>query len=205
MKGELGRAAAGFGVFLLLMGILVVNRQLFPAQEKTAAPAEYLGDEIIPPRKAPDFDLIDRSGERLKLADFKDKLVVLSFAFTNCATICPLAFQTFLGVERELGEDRQQDVALIFITLDPDLDTPERLEEATLYVGGHWHFLTEEQPILEEVWSAYRVFREKKQGVVDHIGLTYLIDGQGLIRIRYGGTPQSSVILNDIAKLTEED
>ena len=203
MKRELLRAAAGMAVFVVLIGILVVRRQLSPPEPVMPVPDEYLGDVILPPRKAPAFDLMDRSGQRLTLTDLKNRVVVLGFAYTNCATICPLTFQSMLGVERALDDEKAKQVALVLITLDPILDSPERLEEATRYVGGHWYFLTEEQPILEEVWKAYRVFRERNQGVVDHTGLTYLIDRQGLMRVRYGGTTESKVLLNDIERLLE--
>ena len=112
-----------------------------------------------------------------------------------------MIFGSFLQVEHELKRREINGVVLAFITLDPDLDTPQRLQEATKYVGGHWHFLTEDEAKLERVWKNYRVFREKKKGVVDHSGITYLIDRRGLIRVRYGGTPQSKVLLNDIERM----
>jgi len=152
MRREIFRAVAAMGAFVALIGGLAMKRHFMPTSESASVPPEYLGDEIIPPRKAPLFDLVDRSGERLRLEDLKGRVVLLSFAFTNCATVCPLAFQGFLGVERQLEKSGIHDVVLVFITLDPDLDTPERLQEATLYVGGHWHFLTEEQPGVDAVF-----------------------------------------------------
>jgi protein SCO1/2 len=201
VKRELSRAAAGAAVFVLLITALAVNAQWFPAGARAAVPAEYLGDELLPPRSAPAFDLIDRTGERLQLDSLRGGPVLLSFAFTNCATICPLIFSSFKGVEKGLEERGIEDVALVFITLDPDLDTPERLQQATEYVGGHWHFLSEDQPTLEKVWSAYNIYRKKAKGVVEHAGVTYLIDGKGLMRLRYAGTPLASAILNDIERL----
>jgi protein SCO1 len=201
VKRELGRAAAGAALFVLLITALVVKAQFFPAAAGAAVPAEYLGDELLPPRSAPAFDLIDRTGKRLQLDELRGGPVLLGFAFTNCATICPLIMSSFRTVERGLEERGIKDVALVFITLDPDLDTPERLQQATEYMGGHWHFLTEDQARLEKVWSAYRIFREKKKGVVEHTGVSYLIDSQGLMRVRYPGTPEANAMLNDIERL----
>ncbi len=201
LKRELWRAGAGLGVFVLLMAAVVLGRRLGVNEDLSEVPLEYMGDEIVPPRIAPAFDLIDRSGKRLRREDLQGRIVLLSFAYTNCATICPLIFRSFLGVERQLEAKSLDNVTLVFITLDPDLDTPERLQDATVYLGGHWNFLTEDESKLEDVWKSYRVVREKNAGVVDHSGITYLIDKHGLLRVRYGGTPQVSVILNDIEKL----
>ncbi|MEZ4270740.1 MAG: SCO family protein [Myxococcota bacterium] len=201
LRRELLRAGAGLGVFVLLMAAVVIGRQLGDNESSREVPQEYMGDEIVPPRIAPAFNLVDRTGKRLRREDLEGRIVLLGFAYTNCATICPLIFRSFLGVERQLAAKSLDNVALVFITLDPDLDTPERLQEATLYMGGHWNFLTEDESELKEVWKSYGVVREKNAGVVDHSGITYLIDTHGLLRVRYGGTPQPSVILNDIEKL----
>jgi protein SCO1/2 len=201
LKRELSRAAIGLGVFVLLMGGVVLKRQFTARDDPGKDALSYMGDEIIPPRSAPEFDLVNRDGKRLRLRDLEGHTVLLGFAFTNCATICPLIFSSFLGVERKLAKQSIDDVKLVFITLDPDLDTPQRLQEATEYLGGHWSFLTEDESKLQEVWKSYRVVREKTAGVVDHSSITYLIDTKGLLRVRYGGTPQVNVILNDIEKL----
>ena len=220
MKRELARAAIGVGVFLVLLAgvVLVGLRSRAPAGQQSgngasAAAAEersgfgeagpFLGEQVIPPRLAPAFDLTDRSETRVQLQDFQGKWVLLSFAYTSCPDVCPIMFSHFLTVQEKLADHLENDLVLAFITVDPEADTPERLDKHVRSVGGKWHFLTGPLATMQEVWKGFRVRVEKEGVFVAHTSITYLIDRNGLIRVRFLGVPPAKVLIEDIEKVLE--
>jgi len=68
-------------------------------------------------------------------------------------------------------------------------------------MGGEWYFLTGPLSTCKEVWKAYRVHVEKEGVLVSHTALTYLIDRNGLMRVRYLGVPPAKVFIADIEKM----
>ena len=77
-------------------------------------------------RQAPPFVLTDHNGDQLRLDRFRDKIVLIAWGYTNCPDICPLTLANLKEVIDSLGEDAK-DVQVLFITVDPERDTAERL------------------------------------------------------------------------------
>ncbi len=163
----------------------------------------FVGDELVPPVPLAEFDLVNHTGDRVSNADLLGKSTLLSFAYTSCPDTCQVMFGRFLGVQQEFGTGRTADVGLVFVTVDPEVDTPERLQQHTEAMGGKWYFLTEELAVMQKVWEDFHVIVEKEGALVGHSSTTYLIDDLGMIRIRYSGLPPTSVLLNDIRKFIE--
>lgn len=161
----------------------------------------FVGEELVPPVPAPEFDLINYTGERITNDTLKGKLVLVSFAYTSCPDVCPMLFSRYMGVQKEFAEAIGQDVELVFISVDPEVDTPERLKSHVEVMRGKWFFLTEDLATMQDVWTGFRVRVEKEGALVGHSNLTYLIDEQGLIKVRYVGLPPASVFISDIQKL----
>ena len=94
----------------------------------------------------PNLPVVTQDGKTLKFYDdvIKDKIVLVSFIYTNCPDICPLTTARIAQVEDELGEMVGRDIFFISMTVDPERDTPERLKEfATAFdAGPGWLFLT---------------------------------------------------------------
>jgi len=220
MKKELLRAGVGVGIFVLFLAgvVLFAARGPNPAQQGTGASGTvaeegegevkgfgeagaFLGEPIMPPRPAPDFELTDRSGKQVRMQDFRGKLVLLSFAYTSCPDVCPLLFSRFLAVQNEFKDRLNKDLVLVFISVDPEVDTPERLDEHVRAMGGEWYFLTGSLDTCKEVWKAYRVYVKKEGVLVSHTALTYLIDRNGLMRVRYLGIPPAKIFITDIEEM----
>lgn len=161
----------------------------------------FLGEQILPPVPAPEISMIDHTGERVTLADYKGKVVLLTFAYTSCPDVCPIMFGRFQDLQKQLGEAIGSQVELVFITVDPEVDTPERLAAHVNAMSGLWHFLSEDLTIMEKVWSAFGMYVEKEGPIVNHTNLAFLIDQQGLVRIQYNGLPPASAFLADIQKM----
>jgi protein SCO1/2 len=161
----------------------------------------FAGEEVIPPRPAKDFDLIDSNGESLRLKDLKGKYVLVGFAYTSCPDVCSLLFNLFWKIQNEIGDAVPENVELVFITIDPEVDTPERLAKHTVRYEGKWHFLTDEMDEMEEVWKDFGIYVSKTGKSVDHNMNTYLLDPNGLFRLVYGGLPPVAAIVSDMHQL----
>ncbi len=133
-------------------------------------------------KPAPEIDLIDQHGERLRLSDQRGNLILLTFAFANCHAICPTLIYQTSQVVREL---KAADLKLWIITLDPWRDTPEALPHVaqTWNLGEVMHLLSGEVEQVLQLLDAYHVPRNKdpQTGEIAHPGLVYLIDRSGAI------------------------
>ena len=94
----------------------------------------------------PNLPVVTQDGKTLKFYDdvIKDKIVLISFIYTNCPDICPLTTARIAQLEDQLGDMVGRDIFFVSMTADPERDTPERLKEfATAFdVGPGWLFLT---------------------------------------------------------------
>ena len=155
-------------------------------QARTSASAPSVGTG-----PAPGFELTAANGRAFALEDLRSKVVVLSFAFTACTDICPVAIHKFAWMQEELGPQFGADVQFVTITLDPEHDTAEVLAEYADRIGADprgWSFLTGSPARIREITDRYGVYaRSNDEGVVEHILLTSLIDRDGVIRTQYLG------------------
>ena len=130
------------------------------------------------------FALTDQNGARRTEADFRGKLMLVYFGFTYCPDICPTDLQQMgLAVDR-LGRAGDM-VEPIFITVDPERDTPEHLKEYLPLFHPRFVGLTGEATAIGEAARAYRVYYKKvawddgSDYTVDHSAFIYLMDRAG--------------------------
>ena len=113
-------------------------------------------------RPAPDFTLTDYRGQTVSLSDFRGKVVVLTFIYTACPDVCPVIARNLQTAYEQLPAERQDDVVLIAITVDPERDTPQALEEFSerngLAENPSWYALRGDPAALEPVWQAYGIY-----------------------------------------------
>jgi protein SCO1/2 len=195
-------------ITVYFLGTLNSKPSVHPAVEnpEIAGRNVVYREEVIPPEPAYSFTLIDQTGAPLSLTDLRGKLVLLGFVYTSCPDVCPILATIYLDIQEALGETVGNGVILIFITTDPEVDTPKQMRAWTQSYGGKWLFLTGEIDELERVYSQFDVFVEKQtEGfVVYHSYLTFLIDREGMIRFRYGGLFDPEWALEDIKNLQKE-
>ena len=159
-----------------------------------------------PPRMAPDFAIQGSDGKELKLSAYRGKVVVLGFGFSHCPEVCPTTLAKLKQTRRTLGE-AAADVQVVYVTVDPERDTPARLREYLAafdpsFIGG-----TGSEEELAGLRNAYGVFAAKKLGkdparyAVDHSSFVYLIDRRGSLRamVPYGASARD--IAHDLAIL----
>jgi len=75
-----------------------------------------------------DFSAIDQNNEPMMLSDYQDKIIVLAFGYTNCADICPFTLGYLKGLYAGLTDEEQEKVQILFVSIDPQYDTPEHLK-----------------------------------------------------------------------------
>jgi protein SCO1/2 len=129
------------------------------------------------------FKLINQDGRTVTDQDFKGKPFLVFFGFTHCPEICPTALFEISEVLRKLGPDADRTHAL-FITVDPEQDTPKALKDYLSSFDPHLSGLTGDADAIAAVAKSYRVYYRKvplEQGgyTMDHTALIYLMDKQG--------------------------
>ena len=181
--------AAIFGVPLagsLWVGTLVAREIEVKATFTSPVRALELLPEGYPrtDRPAPDFQLVDQSGETLTLESLRGRPVLLTFAYAHCQTICPVIVRTASYAAERLGD---LSPALVVVTLDPWRDTPSSLPSlAKAWDLGQLpraHVLSGQVPDVQAVLEAYEVpsDRDLKTGEITHPALVYLLDAEGTI------------------------
>lgn len=142
---------------------------------------------------AKDFALPDHNGKMRTLADFKGKAVVVFFGYTQCPDVCPTTMAEMATVMKELGPLANK-VQVLFITIDPERDTPELLAKYVPAFDPRFLGLSGDKAAIEKVAKEFRVFYQKVPGktpgsyTMDHTAGSYVFDPQGRIRlfVRHG-------------------
>jgi protein SCO1/2 len=146
-------------------------------------------------RPAPEFALFDAHGRAVRLADFRGKVVILNFVYTNCPDVCPLHSEMIADIQEDVNRTPMRDlVRFISITTDPGRDLPRVLKA---YGPAHgldpvnWLFLTsgaDKPDTTRKLAKRYGLkFSPTKDGYQMHGLVTHLIDKSGNLRARYHG------------------
>lgn len=129
------------------------------------------------------FELTDQNGKTITEKDFKGHPFLVFFGFTNCPEICPTALFDISEVFNALGPDADKARAL-FITVDPERDTPEKLKDYLSSFNPHLVGAVGTTEQLAAVAKGYRAYYKKvplKDGdyTMDHMATVYLMDKNG--------------------------
>ena len=170
---------------------------------------EFRGVDISEVDYARDIQLPDHNGQQRSLKDFKGKVVVVFFGYTQCPDVCPTSMQEMAEVKRMLGKggDRLQS---IFVTVDPERDTAEMLKA---YMGNFDpSFLalrgTPEQTAA--VAKDFKIYYKKVDGktptsyTMDHSAGSYIYDTQGRLRVYYRYGSGAEALAADVRTLLNE-
>ena len=165
----------------------------------------FKGVDITGADYAKDFALTDARGQTRSLKDFAGRVVVVFFGYTQCPDVCPTTLQELQEVKRLLGPDGEK-LQAVFVTVDPERDTPELLQA---YMGNFDPSFVALRPSPEQLGPLlkdFKIYAKKVEGktptsyTMDHSAQSYLYDPQGRLRLynRYGSGPQA---LADDARL----
>jgi protein SCO1 len=129
------------------------------------------------------FKLVDQNGAPVTDADIKGRPFLVFFGYTHCPDICPATLFEVSEVMHALGKDADRAGAL-FITVDPDRDTPAVMKDYLSSFDPHLRGATGDQAAIDAAEKAYRVYAKKVPTTngdysMDHTALVYLMDKQG--------------------------
>jgi protein SCO1 len=129
------------------------------------------------------FRLVDQNGAPVTDQDFKGKTFLVFFGFTHCPDVCPTTLFEMSEIMRKLGSDADR-TAVLFVTVDPERDTPESMKDYLASFDPHIHGLTGDAAALAAVAKAYRVYYKKVpldggDYTMDHTAIVYLMDKDG--------------------------
>jgi len=133
-----------------------------------------------------DFKLSDAKGRERTLADFRGKVVLLFFGFTQCPDVCPTALAAAVEVLQTLGDDGSR-VQVLFVSLDPERDSPDILQAYVSSFHPSFIGLRADLTRTTETAAYFKVyFRKVPMGgsyTLDHSAMTYVYDTAGQLRL----------------------
>ena len=177
---RVGRVHAGAGLLARCLAPAAVTAQPAPA---------FRAGVFEPPRAAPPFELPGSTGAPVRLSDYRGKVVALAFGFTYCPRICPVTLANLARVFEKLGA-AASDVQVVFVSVDPERDTPERMREFLSFFNPGFLGATGTPQQLEAVRNEFGVSANKAVSAVKKLGyevhhssFVYLIDRKGQLRL----------------------
>lgn len=161
-------------------------------QTNSDAPA-FKAVDITGADYAQTLSLPDADGRVRTLDEFRGKVLVVFFGYTQCPDVCPTTLAELAAVKQQLGPDGA-DVQGIFVTVDPARDTPDVLKSYVGSFGGDFVALRGDEDQTKAAAKAFKVFYAKVPGstestyTMDHTAASYVFDRQGKVRLftRYG-------------------
>ena len=164
-----------------LIGAIAGAGVLLVANPQGGQPVQSSGAALI----GGPFSLVGADGKPVTDRDFRGRYMLIFFGFTHCPDICPAELQVIAQALEQLG-DKAKKVVPIFITLDPERDTPEAMANYVKSFGPNFVGLTGSPEAIAAAAKAYRVAYSKVENKesagdysVDHSALVYLMDPEG--------------------------
>ncbi len=171
----------------------------------------YLNAALIkgsPP--AEDFSLNRADGGEFRLSEHKGRVVLLYFGFTHCPHVCPQTMGILSRMQAGLSDEQRKRLDIVFISVDPDRDTPERVTQFLDRFSGEQIGLIPTEQQLDELRASFRLTTRKilvpgsENYDMVHTDFIYSVDHQGRLRHAFfSDTPVGSMLKN-VKQLLDE-
>lgn len=160
--------------------------------------------------EAADFTLVRSNGDVFQLSQYRGDVVLLYFGYTMCPDVCPITLaQLNLALEKLKPEDAAR-VKVVFVTVDPDRDTPEIAQEYVERFNPNFIGLSGTEDELAQAWQGYGVFREIVASdsaagyAVDHTARIMAVDRDGKLRVSFPFDASANDIVHDLKLLLKK-
>ncbi|MDL2357576.1 MAG: SCO family protein [Pseudomonadota bacterium] len=169
-------------------------------------PVSFQNTDVTGLQYAQDFALTDHTGKARTLADFKGKVVVMFFGYTQCPDVCPTTMAELAGVMKELGPLADQ-VQVLFVTVDPERDTQALLAQYVPTFDQRFLGLYGDAAATAKVAKEFKVFYAKVPGKepgsysMDHTAGSYVFDKRGKVRLFLRHGQGAAPIVHDLKQL----
>ena len=188
----------------LLIGAVGVGVLLF------SQPDSFRGTTYAEPYpSAPEIELTRAGGQGFRLSEMRGNVVAVFFGYTSCPDVCPTTMAELNQALGQLG-NQADEVQVLFVTVDPERDTPERVQEYVNHFNSNFIGLSGSESDLAKVWNEYGVFRQVVEGtsaagyLVDHTARVTLIDQQGNLRVSLPFDTPVEDVAHDLELLLRE-
>lgn len=192
------------GLILLMISLVVVGCT------SLLGGYEFKGSQLDPPLSLPNFELMSTTGQPFHLSDTAGSFTLVYFGYTFCPDVCPL---TMSDVKQALAEMNNPDqVKVVFISVDPERDTPEVLARYLQAFSSGFIGLTDDFEKIQDVMGAFGAFAEKEDVadsaagyLVSHTSRLYLLDPQGELILTYPFGFEPDDLRSDLEYLLADD
>lgn len=153
------------------------------------------------------FSLQHDSKGTVSEADYEGKVTLLYFGFTHCPDVCPLTMSRLASLIRQLPVDMQDDVQVLFVSVDPDRDTMEYLAQYTSVFGPQFEGVTGDEGALDALTRRYRVTYsygepdENGHYDVAHSSAVFAFGGDQKARLLIRDSDSDAEVLSDLRQL----
>ena len=150
--------------------------------------------------------LTDHNGKPRTLADFRGKVVLVNFGYTQCPDVCPTTLADLASAMKKLGADASQ-VQVLFVTVDPKRDKPGLLREYLPAFDPNFLGLYGDEDSTKKVTRDFKIYAQERPGktpetyTVDHAAQTFVFDRQGRLRLVMGYGMAPDAIASDVRLL----
>jgi protein SCO1/2 len=192
------------------VGLAIIALALGACHSDSPKNYNFHGTAIDPPESAPGFSLTDDHGQPFQLKTQQGKVILLYFGYTHCPDICPLTLGKLVQVRRSLGPDAAL-AEVVFITVDPERDTAQVLQDYMARFDPTFVGLRGTWPELEPVIKSYGVTAQKRDlatatplDQVEHSSYLYVIDRASRWRVLFSQDASVDDIVADVRYLVHE-
>lgn len=172
----------GGALALPLLGSLVL-----PGCQGGQDTVSFTGIDLTGAPYGQGFEMTDMNGQPRSLANFSGQVVMLYFGFVQCPDVCPTALNRAVQVMQLLGREQAARLQVLFLTVDPERDTPELLRDYMAAFDPRFLALRGTAEQTRAMANDFKVFYQKVSTgsgyTMDHTATTYLFDPQGRLRV----------------------
>lgn len=187
-------------------GLLILLLLTSGCQDNTAGVSRFHGLDLTGASYGRDFRLLDAQGRERSLADFRGKVVLLYFGFTQCPDVCPTALSRAAEVKKLLGAEGER-LQVIFVTIDPERDTPQVIQPYVVAFDSSFLSLYGDAQRTRETAAEFKVFYQKVPTggsyTMDHSTLSYVFDPQGRLRLALRHEQNAQDYAQDLQRLLQ--
>ncbi len=215
--------------FFIIIGVLVFILALFveqnPIQQYLPLFSSQLhGSQVPTINEGLDFTLTSMSGEPVTLSDFHGKVILLYYGYTYCPDVCPATLADLTKVMAQLRPQQREQVQVLMVTIDPERDTPELLQDYLAHFDDSFIGLTGTEEEIVNATVPFGIYYEQHEGtatsasstelsrsvqatsgyLIDHTASVVVLDKRGILRTIYPFGTDFNDIVADMRVLTRE-
>lgn len=177
----------------------------------------FHGTQLDAAAEAPEIEAADMNGRAFRLSEHRGSVVLVTFGYTSCPDVCPMTLARLKGLRERLGREAER-LSIVFVSVDPERDTAERLQSYLSAFDPSFKGLRVERRALSRLLASYRASatirpeerarRDTSGGLqynIDHTSGYFVIDKAGVLRLRIGPDASLEDIQSDVGRLLREE